>query len=127
MNGCSMPAPAPCAMTARAVASGAVVRRAETVCVPTGSCRRSSIAGRFWPKVGESGRGRAVPRYLGVRIQRMEGPLLPTVAEGARDAALLREPVPLRGGQLHVPPAAGRDHPHHVARHDTRGVPLHAE
>src|SRR5439155_9847094 len=127
MNGCSMPAPAPCAITASAFASGAVLSRAETVCVPTGRCRRSAIARRLWPKLRESGRGRAVPGHLGVCVRRMEGTLLPADVESTRHAAVLLEPVPVGRGQLHVPPATRRDDARRLARRDAGWLSLHPE
>src|SRR5439155_4091429 len=64
---------------------------------------------------------------IGVRVQGVEGALLPGDAEGSGDALLLRGAVPLGGDQLHVPaPALGED-PRDVEGADAGGVRVRAE
>src|ERR687892_285773 len=53
----------------------------------------------------------ALPGYVGVRLRRVEGSLLPDRSEAKRHAALLRQQVRLGGDQLHVPKTTGREDP----------------
>src|SRR5439155_14872497 len=69
-----------------------------------------------------------IPRDLRLRLRRVEERrVLPGGAEGPRDAAVLRLPVPVRGDQLHLPPPPLREDAAAVAGADPGRVRVHPE
>src|SRR6266498_1971662 len=69
----------------------------------------------------------AVLGNVRVRLRRVERPVLPERTETEGHVALLCGQVQLGRGQLHVPPAAGREDLDHLARGHTGRVPHHPE
>src|SRR6266508_1658505 len=126
MKGWSIPAPAPWATTSVATAPPGPIEAA-----PTGpdlvsiSLRTSGVtmSGMIVPDGGHALHG-----DFRIRLRRVEARrLLPGRAEERRHALVLREQVPLGGGQLHVPPVPHGEDPGRLAGGHAAGVRVHAQ
>src|SRR5207302_936884 len=111
------------------------LRSVVAMSVPFRPCLVFLSYGRLSPRArDETAGGRmlsygrnAVSGHVGLRLRRVEGAVLPALAETAGDAPVLREPVPLSRDQLHVAAASVRDDARGVAPGDPGWVPVRAE